>query len=126
MLIKKRDAEIFLAAARGSLKDKSFNIQTQYKILKLQKSIIEEKVIVDELLNKVIEDYCKRDDNNQPIFGENGNYTFREEDLNEILSRIEEINNTDIQVPDIYFSLDELEGLGLTLDELRSFYGFIK
>lgn len=126
MLIKKRDADGFLAAAQESLWDKSFNIQTQYKILKLTKAIVEERAIVDQMLNQIIEDYCVRDENNQPVFTKNGGYKFRDEDLLEIEKKLNEINNTEIQLPDIYFSLDELDGLDLTVNELNCFMSFIK
>jgi len=37
-----------------------------------------------------------------------------------------EMNNRQITLPDIYFSLDELEPLGLTLGELELLEPFIK
>lgn len=126
MLIKKREADGFLAAAQESLWDKSFNIQTQYKILKLKRAIEEEKLIVDQMLNQIIEDYCVRDENNQPVFTQNGGYKFRNEDLLEIEKKLNEINDTEIQLPDLYFSLDELDGLGLTVNDLNCFMSFIK
>lgn len=126
MLIKKRDADGFLVAAQQGLGDKSFNIQTQYKVLKLKKAIEEEKLIVDQMLNQIIDDYCVRDENDQPVFTKNGGYKFKDEDLLEIEKKLNEINNTEIQLPDLYFSLDELDGLGLTLDELNCFMSFIK
>ena len=126
MLIKKRDADGFLAAAQESLWDKSFNIQTQYKVLKLTKAIVEERAIVDQMLNQIIEDYCVRDENNQPVFTKNGGYKFRDEDLLEIEKKLNEINDTEIQLPDVYFSLDELDGLDLTVNELNCFMSFIK
>ena len=43
-----------------------------------------------------------------------------------IANKIEEINSIQVQFPDIYFSLEELEPLGLTLGELELLEPFIK
>ena len=37
-----------------------------------------------------------------------------------------ELNGLEIQIPDIYFSLDELEPIGLTLGQLELLEPFIK
>ena len=39
---------------------------------------------------------------------------------------IDKMNNLEIQIPDIYFTLDELESLNLTLNELLILEKFIK
>jgi hypothetical protein len=44
----------------------------------------------------------------------------------EVEKAVTEIQEIEIQIPDIYFSLDELEDLGLTLYELDVLEPFIK
>ena len=46
MLVKRKDAVKIAKAAQGNLKDKAFNLQTQYKILRLVKAIEEEEELM--------------------------------------------------------------------------------
>jgi hypothetical protein len=46
--------------------------------------------------------------------------------LSECLEKVLEINSLEVSFPDIYFSLSELEPLGLTLQELMYLEPFIK
>nr|DAL45306.1 MAG TPA_asm: hypothetical protein [Caudoviricetes sp.] len=46
--------------------------------------------------------------------------------LEECSAKIKEINEFQVTFPDIFFSLDELEPLGLTLEELELLEPFVK
>ena len=102
-----------------------FNINTQYKLLKIKKAIDEEVEIYKKQL-EILEDYYLRDENGNPIRNKDGGYAIDElkiEDCNKIVN---EINSIQIQVPDMYFSLEELEPLQLTFSELETLDPFIK
>ena len=81
------------------VEDVKFNINTQYKKKKKKKSIEEEEQI-----------YYKIDDTKKE----------------QCAQLIAEINTLQIQVPDMYFSLEELEPLNLTFKELEALEPFIK
>ena len=61
-----------------------------------------------------------------PIVLADGGIKIKQDCIKECSEKINEINNRQIQLPDIYFSLDELEPLGLTLGELELLDSFIK
>lgn len=126
MLVKRKDAVKIAKAAQGNLKDKAFNLQTQYKILRLVKAIEEEDELMQQSVLKVAEQYAQRDENGQIIINEDGGFSLDRNRMEEITNELNNINNAEIQIPDIYFSLDEFEGLGLTLEELDAFMAFIK
>ena len=126
MLVKRKDAVKIAKAAQGNLKDKAFNLQTQYKILRLVKAIEEEEELMQQSVLKVAEQYAQRDENGQIIINEDGGFSLNRSRMEEITNELNNINNAEIQIPDIYFSLDEFEGLGLTLEELDAFMAFIK
>lgn len=109
-----------------TLKSKSFSVQTQYKFLKISKTIRQEAELYDEQRRYLIENYAERDENGQFIISEGGGLKVKPDKLVECTEKIEEINNFQIQFPDIYFSLDELEPLNLTLGELELLDPFIK
>lgn len=109
----------------AKIKSMNFSIQTQYKFLKILKAVNEELIIYDEQRNSLIESYAEFD-NGRPIINENGGVKIKEECLEDCMKKIDEINKMQITLPDIYFSLDELEPLGLTLGELELLEPFIK
>lgn len=126
MLIKRKDAEKILKAAQGSLKDKSFSIQTSYKIMKLIKAIEEEDQIMNKTIMNVINEYVERDENGNALINEEGGYQVSSDKIEEVQIKLNEIQNAALQIPDIYFSLDEFEGKEMTLEEIEGFYSLIK
>lgn len=107
------------------LKDERFNIETQYKLLKLKKSIDEEQELYNEQLS-LIQSFVEVDSSGKPIINENGGIKIKESNLQECKDLISQLNNMQIQIPDIYFSLSELEPLNLTLSELELLINFIR
>lgn len=107
------------------VEDVKFNINTQYKLLKMKKSIEEEEQIYIQQLN-VLKEFCLKDDNGNFIQDDNGGYKIDDTKKEQCAQLIAEINTLQIQVPDMYFSLEELEPLNLTFKELEALEPFIK
>ncbi len=108
-----------------SLKLKRFSIQTQYKFLKIKKAIDTEQEIYEEQL-RLLDDYMEKDANGNVVVNEDGGAKIKEGCLEKCQQIVYELNKMQIQVPDIYLSLEELEPLGLTFDELELLEVFIK
>ena len=110
----------------SKIKTMNFSIQTQYKFLKIAKAVKSELEISEEQKESLIQSYAEFDDKGQLIVSEQGGIKIKEDCLQECVKKINEINSLQITFPDIYFSLDELEPLGLTLGELELLEPFIK
>lgn len=110
----------------SKIKAMNFSIQTQYKFLKIAKAVKSELEICEEQKESLIQSYAEFDDKGQLIISEQGGIKIKQECLQECAKKINEINSLQITFPDIYFSLDELEPLGLTLGELELLEPFIK
>lgn len=108
------------------IKIMSFSVQTQYKFLKIRKTIKEETDLYDEQRKFLIENYAEKDNEGHFIILEDGGLKIKADCLEECSAKIKEINEFQVTFPDIYFSLDELEPLGLTLEELELLEPFIK
>ena len=115
-----------LTSLINRIKTKTFGIETQYKFLKLLKIATEEQSFVDEQLIILLDNYGEKKETGQIIMNEKGGFKIKDEYLEACAEKIEEINKRQVQFPDIYFSLDELEPLGLTLGELELLEPFIK
>lgn len=108
------------------LKKLNFSIETQYKFLKLSKAIEEEMQIINQQNNQLIQDYCERDSQGNPIINKDSGYKIKEDKIQECAKKIQELNSIQIKLPDVYFSFDELEPLQLTLGELELLDQFVK
>lgn len=107
------------------LKNKVFSIETQYKFIKLYKRVIEEMDIIDAQREMIIEQFGERDARGEFITDGRG-VKIKQESIQQCEQKIKELNNLQIQIPDIYFSIDELSELGLELQELMLLDNFIK
>ena len=108
------------------IKEKTFDINTQYKFIKISKVIREEEEYVNEQQYLLLKQYAELDEKGNFIRKEDGGYKIKSEYVEECGLKLIQINNREVQLPDIYFSLDELEPLGLTLGELELLEPFIK
>lgn len=115
-----------LSALISEIKEKVFDINTQYKFLKIAKAVKEEEEFVREQELLLLKQYGEKDENGKLITSPDGGIRIQKEFLNECGAKVMEINNRQIQLPDIYFSLDELEPLGLTFGQLVLLDPFIK
>lgn len=108
------------------LKDKQFDVSTQYKFLLLSKEITKEKQIYDEQLSALLDKYGEKDDNGGLVTSDNGGIALKSETISECQEQFKKLNELLIQLPDLFFSLDELSELKLTLGELELLDPFIK
>lgn len=108
-----------------SLSDKQFDISTQYKFLVLSKEISKEKQIYDEQLYSLIDKYAEKDSNGA-IIRQDGGIKIHQESIGECTEQIKQLDNFLISLPDLYFTIDELAQLELTLGQLQLLEPFIK
>ena len=108
------------------IKNKKMNIQTQYKLIKIKKAIEKEKELYTEQLFSRCEDYFEKNENGEFLTNQDGGYKIKEDKIKECSFIISELNKLKVQLPDIYFSIEELEELKLSFEELENLMEFIK
>lgn len=107
------------------IKSKTFSIETQYKFLKLSKIIDSEIEIFEEQRKMLIENFGERDEAGNFVV-EDGGIKIKVDSQEECEKKVRELNEMQVQFPDMYFSLPELEPLDLTLEDLLFLDQFIK
>lgn len=110
----------------SEINNKQFNIETQYKFIKIKKKLKEEIEIINNQIQILIDNYGEKDKNNNLVLTENGGIKIKAEALQECENKIKAINELNIQLPDIYFSLEELKPLNLSFYQLEILEPFIK
>lgn len=124
-MIIQRNTLPILSNIFSRISDTKFDINTQYKLLKIKKAIEEEEELYLTQLDR-LQEYCLKDENGNLIKNEEGGYAIDAEKAQECADIVKEINSIQIQIPDIQFSLDELTPLQLTFKELEVLDPFIK
>ena len=109
----------------AKLDNEVFNINTQYKLIKIKKKLLEEQEIYQEQLDS-LKAFFETDESGNYIMSNDGGYKIKSEFKELCFKKLEEINHLKVQVPDIYFSLEELEPFNLTLKNLESLEPFIR
>lgn len=109
----------------NELKYKNFNIQTQYKMLKIGRAAQEEILLQQELIFNNCKEYYEQDENGNYIINDQGGYKIKKEYIQKCTQMVYQISNEKVQMPDIYFTLDELEDI-VTMAQLDCFLDFIK
>lgn len=111
----------------NKIKNEEVSLKTAYKFNKIINSIEKELSFYYNKLNEIIEKYSEKDDNGKPLLSEDKTSIQIEKDkLNECQLEMKELSEVDFNIEDIYFSLDELEKIKLTILETRILMPFLK
>lgn len=124
MLIKRKNIGGILNTIKA-VSDKKFDIKLQYKFIKIQKALDEEFQIYQNQLFENCNEFFEKGEDGQFNVSDGG-YAIKPDKIQECEQVIKKIDEMEIQIPDIYLSLDELESLELTYAELMVFECFIK
>lgn len=125
MLIK-RDNFLALKGVIERFKKEVFNISLQYKFIKILKQLNEEEEIYEQQIKQNCMKYFETDKDGKYIISEDGGYKIINGKEDECYDTVRALGSIGIQVQDLYFGLDELSTLGLSLEELSLFEPFIK
>lgn len=107
-----------IASVINSIGEKKGPIKTQYKFVKLKKIAEEEQKIQQDLIDENCMQFLEKDENGELVPHEQGGYKIQEDKIEDCNRVIGEIMETEIEINDITFTLDELEGLELSLNQI--------
>lgn len=109
----------------SSLKEKEMPIRLSYKFtLLLDKIDCDYNFFISEM-RKIINKYGLKDDQGE-LVQENGNIKINPDSLGLAEKALQELHETEITLPDITFTLNELESLNIKPADLRALLPFIK
>ena len=119
-------------AAVGSynkINKEKFNLKTSYKLARLFDTLQKESERYETLTRDAIIKYSKKDENGEPIInkGERGE-SVEIEPVNQIklVQEMEELNNSEIEIDDCYFTFDDFGDLSISIDEIKGLLPFIQ
>ena len=109
----------------SSLKEKEMPIRLSYKFtLLLDKIDCDYNFFISEM-RKIINKYGLKDDQGE-LVQENGNIKINPDSLSLAEKALQDLHETEIKLPDVTLTLDELESLNIKPTDLRALLPFIK
>ena len=114
-------AKIFDRYAQTKLSSK-----LAYKIMKFCKGVATEEEFYNTKRNEIIDAYAVKDENGQVAVSDDGIIQIVPDKIPEANAAMMELNSIEVEAPNIKFTLDELEGLELTVAEMFALDAFIE
>ena len=114
-------AKVFNQVAQTKISSK-----LAYKIMKLCKSVAVEEEFYNEKRNEIIREYAVRDENGQIVVSDDGMIGIIPDKLKEAEVAMADLNNIEVDAPNIRFSLAELEELKLSVADMFVLDAFIE
>ena len=114
-------AKIFEKFAQTKLSSK-----LAYKIMKFCKSVASEEEFYNTKRSEIINAYAIKDDNGQLAVDNNGMISIMPDKIDEANAALQELNSIEVEAPNIKFTLDELEGLELSVVDMFALDAFIE
>ena len=110
----------------STLKDKELPLRVAYKISLLMKAVENDYNFYMEEAKKILKEYAQVDSEGQYITDENGNIPFKEEFADEAQKKVQELKEIEGTETNLFFTLDEFDGISLTPAQLQPLLPFIK
>ena len=96
-----------------------------YKFMKIMKASDNEDAFYNEKLRALIEEYSIKDEKGKTKIV-NGEFRIKANCISDYNAAVEELDDTEVEVPNIKFTLSELEGLSFTVEEIFYLDAFIE
>jgi hypothetical protein len=97
-----------------------------YKIMKLCKAAIAEEEFYNNKRNEIINEYAVRDDDGKISVSDDGMISIIKDKIQEAEMALNELNEIEVEVPNIRFTLDELDELKLSVADMFVLDAFIE
>lgn len=109
------------------IKNQYLPAKVAYKLNKLYNELEKTSAFYYEELNKIIAEYCDKNEDGTPKVLEDGNgIKIKEEFIDEAKVKTEELWNLDVDSPEIQLNLSDLDNIRLSIEELNAMSPFIK
>jgi hypothetical protein len=97
-----------------------------YKIMKFCKSVSVEEEFYNEKRNEIINKYALRNENGQIVVSDEGMIHIIKHKIDEANNAFKELNNIEVEMPNVKFTLAELEELKLSVADMFVLDAFIE
>lgn len=109
----------------SSLNEKEMPFSLSYKFTKILDKIETDYQYFIKKMREIINKYAEKDENGELVIKDN-NIQIKKDFITLAEKELEELNNIEVSLPEITFTLDELKTLNIKPADLRALLPFIK
>ena len=109
-----------------SIKNVKLPLKTTYKFTRLMKRAEEEIAFYQEKFREIVEEYGVKEDGQYKLTADGQSVVIIPGKEAECNSRLNELRNLEIEINDIKFSIEELEGIEVSVTELSCLMSLIE
>ncbi len=104
-----------------SNKDKHCALKTSYKLNKLYSAVLKELEFYREKFSAIVQEFAKRDENGNYVYTDDGSSVEIADGKNvECQEKVAELQNLEVELPDITFTIEEFNDMDISVAELNS------
>ena len=109
-----------------AVKSQKLSMKTAYRLAQLVKAIDNEMEFYRNKLREIVEEYSEKDENGQPIPTQDGGIKVLPEKNEECFQAMKELQELDVTLPDIKFTIEDFEKIDLEPDIAGAIFPFIE
>lgn len=110
----------------GRLVKLHFSAKTSYKLAKLINNLEAERAIYTQQFQNMVNDYAEKDEDGNPKQTEDGtSLVIKKDCLDKFEKEYNDLLNLEVEIPDVSFAIEELEGSEFTPFEMMLLEKFI-
>ncbi len=107
------------------IRDEKLPFSTGYKMAKFLSAVSDDDAYFKERYSSLISEYAVKDGNGN-LQVSNDSITISPDKIEEFNKKVEELGNVEVEIPDVKFSLSELDSLNLSVNQIVSLFQFIE
>lgn len=107
-----------------SVCNEKVNVKLAYKLMKFLSAAQIEEAFYDLKMKEIINEFSEKGEDGTPLLL-NGGVKISEDKINECNMAIKELSEIEVEAPKISFTIDELEGIKISANELLALSEFI-
>lgn len=109
------------------IKEQAMPIKIAYRLNQIEQECEKKNNFYEITMKDIISRYSEKDNEGNPVILEDGkSIKIKSESIEDCSKDIQELSELEVELPDISFTLDELEILKLSLIEVKALMPFIK
>lgn len=108
------------------VKESKVPAKVAYKFNKLCLALNDDAEFYKTELNKIIQQYGEKHEDGTFVFLDEGSIKIRREVYDDARKEISNLDNLDVDAPDVKFTVDELDGLQLSIEDFNRMLPFIE
>lgn len=110
----------------AQIKDAKLPLKTAYKFSKLTRLLEKELVFYQDEFTKIIDTYANKGEDGKPIYIDKETVEIIPGKEKECADKVHELRNLEIQIDGISFTIQELEVLSLSIEEISCIISLIE